>query len=422
MLDIKLIRENPEKINELLKRRNPDLSVDEVIEIDVERRKIQARADELRAKRKAESQKIGELKKKGENTDAIQEDVRKIGDDIKQLEDEQSVLDERQRDLLLHIPNIPDETTPIGTSEDDNQEVYKWGEPRKFDFEFKPHWDICEEKGLVDFERGVKLSQSRFTLYRGLGAKLERAIINFFLDYHTSEQGYEEVLPPFMANAATMTGTGQLPKFAEDMYKCVDEDLYLIPTAEVPVTNIYAGEILSEDQLPMYMTAYTPCFRREAGSAGKDTRGLIRVHQFNKVELVKLCTPESSPAEHEKLTEDAEKMLQLLGLPYRREALCTADIGFSANKCWDLEVWMPSYATYKEISSCSNYGDYQARRANIRYRDKQTGKTRFVHTINGSGLAVGRTFAAIIENYQQADGSIVIPEVLRKYTGFDVIK
>ncbi len=422
MLDIKLIRENPEKINELLKRRNPDLSVDEVIEIDVERRKIQARADELRAKRKAESQKIGELKKKGENTDAIQEDVRKIGDDIKQLEDEQSVLDERQRDLLLHIPNIPDETTPIGTSEDDNQEVYKWGEPRKFDFEFKPHWDICEEKGLVDFERGVKLSQSRFTLYRGLGAKLERAIINFFLDYHTSEQGYEEVLPPFMANAATMTGTGQLPKFAEDMYKCVDEDLYLIPTAEVPVTNIYAGEILSEDQLPMYMTAYTPCFRREAGSAGKDTRGLIRVHQFNKVELVKLCTPESSPAEHEKLTEDAEKMLQLLGLPYRREALCTADIGFSANKCWDLEVWMPSYGTYKEISSCSNYGDYQARRANIRYRDKQTGKTRFVHTINGSGLAVGRTFAAIIENYQQADGSIVIPEVLRKYTGFDVIK
>ena len=422
MLDIKLIRENPEKINELLKRRNPDLSVDEVIEIDVERRKIQARADELRAKRKAESQKIGELKKKGENTDAIQEDVRKIGDDIKQLEDEQSVLDERQRDLLLHIPNIPDETTPIGTSEDDNQEVYKWGEPRKFDFEFKPHWDICEEKGLVDFERGVKLSQSRFTLYRGLGAKLERAIINFFLDYHTSEQGYEEVLPPFMANAATMTGTGQLPKFAEDMYKCVDEDLYLIPTAEVPVTNIYAGEILSEDQLPMYMTAYTPCFRREAGSAGKDTRGLIRVHQFNKVELVKLCTPESSPAEHEKLTEDAEKMLQLLGLPYRREALCTADIGFSANKCWDLEVWMPSYGTYKEISSCSNYGDYQARRANIRYRDKETGKTRFVHTINGSGLAVGRTFAAIIENYQQADGSIVIPEVLRKYTGFDVIK
>ena len=420
MLDIKLIRENPEKINELLKRRNPELSIDEVIEIDVERRKIQTLADDLRAKRKAESQKIGELKKKGENTDAIQEDVRKIGEDIKELEEKQSVLDERQRNLLLHIPNIPDETTPIGASEDDNVEVYKWGEPRKFDFEFKPHWDICEEKKLVDFERGVKLSQSRFTLYRGLGAKLERAIINFFLDYHTGEQGYEEILPPFMANAATMTGTGQLPKFAEDMYKCVDEDLYLIPTAEVPVTNIYSGEILSEDDLPKYMTAYTPCFRREAGSAGKDTRGLIRVHQFNKVEMVKLTTPESSPAEHEKLTRDAEVCLEKLGLPYRKVALCTADIGFSANKCFDLEVWMPSYNNYKEISSCSNYGDYQARRANMRYRTKD-GQVRFVHTINGSGLAVGRTFAAIIENFQQPDGTVIIPEVLRKYTGFDRI-
>ncbi len=421
MLDIKLIRECPDKINELLKRRNPELSIDEVIKIDEERRKIQTQADELRAKRKAESQKIGELKKKGENTDAIQEDVRKIGDDIKALEEKQNELDAKQRTILLHIPNIPDETTPIGLSEDDNIEVYKWGEPRKFDFEFKAHWDLCEEKGLVDFERGVKLSQSRFILYRGKGAKLERAIINFFLDYHCGEQGYEEILPPFMANSATMTGTGQLPKFAEDMYKCVDEDLYLIPTAEVPVTNIYANEILSEDDLPKYMTAYTPCFRRESGSAGKDTRGLIRVHQFNKVELVKLCTPETSAEEHEKLTEDAEKMLQLLELPYRREALSTGDIGFSANKCWDLEVWMPSYGTYKEISSCSNYGDYQARRANIRYREKSTGKVRLVHTINGSGLAVGRTFAAIVENYQQPDGTIIIPEVLRKYTGFDKI-
>ena len=421
MLDIKLIRENPDKINELLKRRNPELSIDEVIKIDEERRKIQTQADELRAKRKKDSQMIGELKKKGENTDAVQEEVRKIGDDIKALEEKQTELDEKQRNILLHIPNIPDETTPIGLSEDDNIEVYKWGEPRKFDFEFKAHWDLCEEKGLVDFERGVKLSQSRFILYRGKGAKLERAIINFFLDYHTQEQGYEEVLPPFMANAATMTGTGQLPKFKDDMYKCVDEDLYLIPTAEVPVTNIYAGEILSEDDLPKYMTAYTPCFRRESGSAGKDTRGLIRVHQFNKVELVKLTTPETSKDEHEKLTEDAEKMLQLLELPYRREALSTGDIGFSANKCWDLEVWMPSYGTYKEISSCSNYGDYQARRANIRYREKVTGKVRLVHTINGSGLAVGRTFAAIVENYQQKDGTIIIPEVLRKYTGFDKI-
>lgn len=421
MLDIKLIRENPDKINELLKRRNPALSIDEVLVIDEERRKIQTKADELRAKRKAESQKIGQMKKNGENTDEIQEDVRVLGDEIKDLEGKQTELDEKQRDILLHIPNIPDETTPIGASDADNVEVYKWGEPRKFDFEFKAHWDLCEEKNLVDFERGVKLSQSRFTLYRGKGSKLERAIINFFLDYHTEQQGYEEILPPFMANSATMTGTGQLPKFAEDMYKCENEDLYLIPTAEVPVTNIYSGEILSEDDLPKYMTAYTPCFRREAGSAGKDTRGLIRVHQFNKVELVKLCTPESSKDEHEKLTEDAEKMLQLLELPYRREALSTGDIGFSANKCWDLEVWMPSYNAYKEISSCSNYGDYQARRANIRYKEKATGKTRFVHTINGSGLAVGRTFAAIVENYQQADGTIILPEVLRKYTGFDKI-
>lgn len=421
MLDIKIIRENPDKVNELLKRRNPELSIDEVLKIDEDRRKVQTQADELRAKRKAESQKIGELKKKGENTDAIQEEVRKIGDDIKALEEKQTELDEKQRNLLLHIPNTPDETTPIGSSDEDNVEVYKWGTPRDFDFEYKAHWDLCEEKNLVDFERGVKISQSRFTLYRGKGARLERAVINFFLDFHTEKQGYEEILPPFMANAATMTGTGQLPKFKEDMYKCVDEDLYLIPTAEVPVTNIYAGEILSEDDLPKYMTAYTPCFRREAGSAGKDTRGLIRVHQFNKVELVKLCTPQSSKDEHEKLTQDAEDMLKALDLPYRKVALSTGDIGFSANKCWDLEVWMPSYNSYKEISSCSNFGDYQARRANIRYRDKETGKVQFVHTINGSGLAVGRTVAAIIENFQQADGTIVVPEVLRKYTGFDTI-
>ena len=421
MLDIKLIRENPEKVNELLKRRNPDLSIDAVLAVDEERRQIQTQADELRAKRKNESQKIGMMKKNGENTDAIQEDVRKLGDEIKALEEKQVELDEKQRNLLLYTPNIPDETTPIGASDADNVEVSRWGEPTKFDFEFKAHWDLCEEKNLVDFERGVKISQSRFTLYRGKGAKLERAVINFFLDEHTEHQGYEEILPPFMCNSATMTGTGQLPKFKEDMYKCVDEDLYLIPTAEVPVTNIYQNEILSEDDLPKYMTAYTPCFRREAGSAGKDTRGLIRVHQFNKVEMVKLCTPETSKDEHEKLTEDAEDMLKKLNLPFRRVALSTGDIGFSANKCWDLEVWMPSYNAYKEISSCSNFGDYQARRANIRYKEKATGKTRFVHTINGSGLAVGRTVAAIIEYFQQADGTIIVPEVLRKYTGFDKI-
>lgn len=421
MLDIKLIRENPDKINELLKRRNAELSIDEIVKIDVERRAVQTQADELRAKRKTESQKIGELKKQGQNTDAIQEEVRKWGDEIKTLEEKETELDEKQRILLLNIPNTPDETTPIGTSELDNKIVSGCGEPTEATFELKAHWDIVEERGLVDFERGVKLSQSRFILYKGKGAQLERAIINFFLDIHTKEHGYEEILPPVLVNSAAMTGTGQLPKFSEDMYKCENEDLYLIPTAEVPVTNIYQDEILNEEDLPKYMTAYTPCFRREAGSAGKDTRGLIRVHQFNKVELVKLTTPEQSPAEHEKLTRDAEKVLELLELPYRRVALCTADIGFSAKKCFDLEVYMPSYNGYKEISSCSNFGDFQARRANIRYREKSTGKVQFVHTLNGSGLAVGRTFAAIIENFQQADGTIKIPRVLHQYTGFDTI-
>lgn len=421
MLDIKLIRENPEKINELLKRRNPELSIDAVLEIDTQRRAVQTQADELRAKRKSESQQIGELKKKGEDTDRLQEDVRKLGEEIKNLEEKEVEFDEKQRILLLNIPNTPDETTPIGTSEDDNKIVSGCGEPTEADFELKPHWDICEQKGLVDFERGVKISQSRFVMYRGKGAALERAIISFFLDIHTKEHGYEEILPPVLVNSAAMTGTGQLPKFAEDMYKCENEDLYLIPTAEVPVTNIYSNEILDEEDLPKYMTAYTPCFRREAGSAGKDTRGLIRVHQFNKVELVKLTTPEQSAEEHLKLTKDAEKVLELLELPFRRVELCTADIGFSAKKCFDLEVYMPSYNDYKEISSCSNFGDFQARRANIRYREKSTGKVRFVHTINGSGLAVGRTFAAVIENFQQADGTIKIPRVLQHYTGFDVI-
>lgn len=421
MLDIKLIRENPEKVNELLKRRNPNLSINEVIQIDIERRAAQTQADELRAKRKKESQQIGELKKKGENTDAIQEEVRKIGDEIKVLEEKEIELDQKQRTLLLNIPNTPDETTVVGTSEEDNKVLATHGEPIRANFELKAHWDLCEAKNLVDFERGVKLSQSRFILYRGKGAQLERAIINFFLDVHTNQHGYEEILPPVLVNSTTMTGTGQLPKFEEDMYKCENEDLYLIPTAEVPVTNIYQGEILAEEDLPKYMTAYTPCFRREAGSAGKDTRGLIRVHQFNKVELVKLTTPESSAEEHEKLTKDAEKMLEMLELPFRRVALCTADIGFSANKCFDLEVYMPSYNGYKEISSCSNFGDFQARRANIRYREKSTGKVQFVHTINGSGLAVGRTFAAIVENFQQEDGTILIPKALHKYTGFEKI-
>ena len=420
MLDIKLIRENPDKINELLKRRNPDLSVDSVIKIDEDRRKIQFELDNLRATRKTESNKIGALKKDGVDTTELQAQIRKMGDDIKAMEEKWTELDSAQKEALLFIPNTPDETTPIGADDSANVEIKTWGEPTKFNFEAKAHWDLCPELNMLDFERGVKLAHTRFTLYRGKGAKLERAIINFFLDTHCETRGYEEILPPVMANSKTMTGTGQLPKFKDDMFKCVDEDLYLIPTAEVPVTNIYQDEILDEEMLPKYMTAYTPCFRREAGSAGKDTRGLIRQHQFNKVELVKLTKPEESATEHEKLTRDAENVLELLGLPYRRVALCSGDIGFSAKKCYDLEVWMPSYNAYKEISSCSNFGDYQARRANIRFRRKD-GSVEFVHTLNGSGLAVGRTLAAICENFQTEDGHIIVPEVLRKYTGFDII-
>ena len=420
MLDIKLIRENPEKINELLKRRNPNLSVDAVLEIDNERRKIQFQADELRAKRKQESNKIGAMKKEGIDTTEIQAEIRQLGEDVKKLEETLNELDLKQKEALLFIPNTPDPEIPIGADDSANIEVKRWGEPTKANFELKPHWDLCPELNMLDFERGVKLAHTRFTLYRGKGARLERAIINFFLDTHTECRGYEEIFTPVMANSKTMTGTGQLPKFKEDMFKCVDEDLYLIPTAEVPVTNIYQDEILDEEMLPKYMTAYTPCFRREAGSAGKDTRGLIRQHQFNKVELVKLTKPEQSAEEHEKLTRDAENVLELLGLPYRRVCLSTGDIGFSAKKCYDLEVWMPSYNSYKEISSCSNFGDYQARRANIRFRRKD-GSIEFVHTLNGSGLAVGRTLAAICENFQTENGHIVIPEVLRKYTGFDII-
>jgi len=418
MLDIKLIRENPEEINELLKRRNPALSIDEVLKIDEQRRQIQGQADELRSQRKTISNEIGAAKKQGQDTSAIESQVREMGDKIKEFEEKENELNETQKNLLLNIPNTPEKDVPVGSDETSNVVVKTVGEPKTYSA--KPHWDMVEEKGLVDFERGVKISQSRFSLYTGKGAALERAIINFFLDIHTQQHGYTEIMPPLMVNAMAMTGTGQLPKFKEDMYKCEEEDLYLIPTAEVPVTNIYANEILKEEDLPKYMAAYTPCFRREAGSAGKDTRGLIRQHQFNKVELVKLCTPETSAEEHEKLTQNAEKMLEMLELPYRRIQLCSGDMGFSAQKCYDLEVWMPSYNAYKEISSCSNFGDYQARRANIKYK-KEGDKPQFVHTINGSGLAVGRTFAAIIENCQQADGSISIPTQLIKYTGFDKI-
>ena len=422
MLDIKVIRENPDKVNELLKRRNAELSINEVLEIDKQRREVQGKADNLRADRKNISQQVGVLKKEGKDTTEIQENVRKLGEEIKGLEEKELEFNEKQKTLLLNIPNTPDETTPVGHDESANTVIKTVGEvPQKL-FEVKAHWDIGTELDLLDFERGVKISESRFTIYKGKGARLERAIINFFLDVHTTDHGYTEILPPYLVNSASMRGTGQLPKFAQDMYKCEEEDLYLIPTAEVPVTNIYANEILNEEDLPKYMAAYTPCFRREAGSAGKDTRGLIRQHQFNKVELVKLCTPEDSPEEHEKLTRNAERMLELLELPYRRIELCTGDIGFSAQKCYDLEVWLPSSECYREISSCSNFGDYQARRAGIRYRSKLSGKPEFLHTINGSGLAVGRTFAAILENFRQEDGSVLIPKVLQKYFGAEVIK
>lgn len=422
MLDIKVIRENPDKVNELLKRRNAELSINEVLEIDKQRREVQGKADNLRADRKNISQQVGVLKKEGKDTTEIQENVRKLGEEIKGLEEKELEFNEKQKTLLMNIPNTPDETTPVGHDESANTVIKTVGEVPQKSFEVKAHWDIGTELDLLDFERGVKISESRFTIYKGKGARLERAIINFFLDVHTTDHGYTEILPPYLVNSASMRGTGQLPKFAQDMYKCEEEDLYLIPTAEVPVTNIYANEILNEEDLPKYMAAYTPCFRREAGSAGKDTRGLIRQHQFNKVELVKLCTPEDSPEEHEKLTRNAERMLELLELPYRRIELCTGDIGFSAQKCYDLEVWLPSSECYREISSCSNFGDYQARRAGIRYRSKLSGKPEFLHTINGSGLAVGRTFAAILENFRQEDGSVLIPKVLQKYFGSEVIK
>ena len=422
MLDIKLIRSDAKYINELLQRRNPDLSIDGVLEIDEKRRDIQTKADELRSQRKNLSKEIGIAIKNGENVEEIKAKVNSIGEEIAKYEELERELNDKQQSLLLSIPNTPDETTPIGSSDADNVVVETFGEPTKFNFEPKAHWDLGVDLDLVDFDRGVKLSKTRFYIYKNKGARLERALINFFLDVHTKKHGYTEYLPPLMVNSRTMTGTGQLPKFAEDMFKCEGEDLYLIPTAEVPVTNIYANEILKEEDLPICSTAYTPCFRREAGSAGKDTRGLIRVHQFNKVELVKLCTPEQSVEEHEKLTKDAQEILELLELPYRKVALCTGDIGFSAKKCYDLEVWMPSYNNYREISSCSNMGDFQARRANIRYKNTKTGKNDFVHTMNGSGIAVGRTFAAILENFQDENGSVHIPKVLQEYTGFDIIE
>ena len=420
MLDIKFIRSNPDEVVRAMKTRGMDLDLSEFLSLDERRRKILSEVEQLKSKRNTVSKEIGMMKKNGENADELVKEMGQVGDEIKKLDDDVKEIDAALRNIVLAIPNIPDKSLPIG-GEQDYRVERTWGEPKQFDFEAKGHWDIGEKLNILDFERATKVTGTRFTFYRGLGAKLERAVISLMLDIHTTENGYEELIPPYMANKDSMTGTGQLPKFAEDMFKLEGMDYYLIPTAEVPVTNYYRDEILDEKNLPIKHCAFSPCFRAEAGSYGRDTRGIIRQHQFHKVELVKFAHPENSFEELEKLTNDAEKILQRLELPYRVITLATGDIGFSSAKTYDIEVWLPSFNTYREISSCSNFLDFQARRANIRYRDKN-GKVQFVHTLNGSGLAVGRTVAAVLENYQQADGSVIVPKALRPYMGVDVIK
>lgn len=418
MFNIKLLRENFEEVKAKLQHRGEDLSdLEKFGELDQKRRTLIVETEQLKKKRKDVSAQIAVLKKENKNAEDLVVEMREVGDQIKELDEELRVIEEELNALLLSIPNLPHETVPIGDTEDDNVEIRKWGELPQFDFEPKPHWDVATELGIIDFERAAKVTGSRFVFYKGLGAKLERALMSFMLDLHTEQHGYTEMLPPYLVNRASLTGTGQLPKFEEDVFLVEKEDYFLIPTAEVPVTNYYRDEILSAKDLPAKFAAYSACFRSEAGSAGRDTRGLIRQHQFNKVELVKFVKPEDSYDELEKLTNDAEKVLQLLGLPYRVVAICTGDLGFTAAKKYDLEVWLPSYNTYREISSCSNFEDFQARRANIRFRREPKGKPEFVHTLNGSGLAIGRTVAAILENYQQKDGRVRIPEALRPYMG-----
>jgi seryl-tRNA synthetase len=415
MLDIRFIRENTDAVKAAMANRNAEVDIDAMLELDHRRRTILAEAEELKAERNRISKSIGQMIKAGEDPEAIKAQVREMGDKISAFDEELREVDTALRDSLLVTPNMPSATTPVGKDETANPVIRSWGEKKTLDFEPKPHWDLGTELNLFDLERGAKIAGSGFPLFTGRGAKLERALIQFMLDLHTEEHGYTEIAPPFMCNAAAMTGTGQLPKFAEDMYNVTLDELYPIPTAEVPVTNMYRDEILDQ-ALPILHTAYTPCFRREAGSAGKDTRGLLRVHQFDKVEMVKFTTPETSEAEHETLTADAEKVLQKLGLHYRVIELCTGDLGFSAAKCYDIELWAPAQDKWLEVSSCSNFKDYQARRANIRYRNEE-GKSAFVHTINGSGVALPRLVIAIMENNQNEDGSIDLPEVLWPYMG-----
>lgn len=418
MLDIRLFREEPDVVRKALRDRGLDSGpVDEVIRLDTLRREMLQEVEALKAKRNKVSGEIAKMKQQKQDASAVIAQMRQVSDQIKDYDERVRKVDEELRQLLLTIPNIPDPSVHVGKDETENRVVRTWSEPTKFDFEPKPHWEIGEQLGILDFERAAKITGARFTLYKGLGARLERALVNFFLDIHTQEHGYTEVFPPFLANTESMTGTGQLPKFAEDMFHVEGTDYYLIPTAEVPVTNIYRNEILDKEDLPLYFAAYSACFRAEAGSHGRDTRGLIRQHQFNKVELVKFVLPEESDAELEKLVANVERVLQLLALPYRVSQMCTGDVGFAAAKKYDLEVWMPSYGNYVEISSCSNFKDFQARRANIRFRREPGAKPEFVHTLNGSGVAIGRTVAAILENYQQADGTVLIPEVLRPYMG-----
>ncbi len=418
MLDIKLIRSNPEYVKERLKTRDEAyaLMIDELLAVDEERRKIISEVESLKAEKNKLSKEIGLLFREGKKEEAekAKEAVQAKNKKIEQLEKELKDIEARFNHILLSIPNIPHESVPVGKDEEDNVEIRRWGEPRKFDFEPLPHWEIGEKLGILDFERGAKLAGSRFTVMYKEAARLERALINFMLDLHTKEHKYTEVWTPVLVKPEILVGTGQLPKFEEDLYKVCDEDLYLLPTAEVSLTNLHAGEILKEEELPKYYTAYTPCFRREAGSHGKDVRGILRQHQFDKVELVKIVKPENSYEELEKLVQEAEKVLQLLELPYRVVELCTGDLGFSAAKTYDIEVWIPSQNRYREISSCSNTETFQARRAKIRYKTKE-GKNQFVHTLNGSGLAVGRTLLAIMENYQKPDGTFDIPKVLKKY-------
>lgn len=417
MLDLKVIRQNPDKIRTELAKKGEEAPVEELLSLDERRRSILTDVEQLKAERNDVSDQVAQMKREKKDAQSLIEKMRVVSQRIKDFDEELRVVDGKIQDLLLRIPNLPHESVVVGTSEADNVEIRRWGQPTTFDFEPLPHWELGVNLDIIDFERAGKVTGSRFYFLKGAGARLERALMNFMLDLHTIEHGYREVFPPFMVNQMSAIGTGQLPKFGEDMFKLEGLDYYLVPTAEVPVTNLYRDEILSMEDLPIYHVAYSACFRSEAGSAGRDTRGVVRVHQFNKVELVKFVLPETSYDELEKLTGNAEMVMQRLGLPYRVSEICTADLGFTAAKKYDPEVWMPSYQRYVEISSCSNFEDFQARRANIRFRRDKGARPEFVHTLNGSGLAVGRCLAAVIENYQQEDGSIIVPEVLRPYMG-----